>query len=217
MKMEANYDPVTGDVHLEYDIQAQMIFKLAWTKLNSNFDFQSSPLRKSMGEECDEDIVKPLKLLADFGSYRTFKKQVRPMAMEKLLGLICWYVVRLIDSREPVKPFDDALMLIANVTPIAISHFDLPPAIEVFDQSKTHPAAWRAFEKLRVWDKNEMPHLYAVEMLYLWQELKLLRRPNSSLKSLVRSLDVSIFLLREAFTGLAIKEVSGTSKGKKRK
>jgi hypothetical protein len=217
MKMEADYDPITGTVYLQYDAQAQQMFEEASKKLTPLFDFHSTPLQRMLGEESEEDIGKPLKLLSDFGSSSTRTFQVRPLGMQSLLGLICWQALRLIDSRESVKPFDDVLMLLSNVTLFAVLPVDLPPASEVFDQRKTHPAAWKSFERLRTWDKNTMPHLYAVEMLFLWQSLKRLRRPIDSLKTLAASLDASTCLLRMAFESLDIKEITKTSHGRKKK
>lgn len=215
--MESNYEPVSGNLTLQYDAQAQKIFDQAARKLAPLFDFHSSPLRKMMGEEAEEDIVAPLRLLTELGSASQRALQVRPMAMESLLNLICWMALRQSDSQQSVKPFDHALILLSTVTPISVLPVDLPPAVEVFDVKKTNPGVWNAYETLRSWDRNTMPHLYAIQMHQLWLALRRLRRPASSLKALIASLDASIFLFRMTVESLAINEISSPIHGSKKK
>lgn len=103
MKMESDYEPITGTLQLQYDAQAQKIFDEASKKMAPRFDFSSSPIRKMMGEEADEDIGKPLRLLAELGASSSRTIQVRPMAMQSLLNLTCWMALRLSDDQQPIK------------------------------------------------------------------------------------------------------------------
>jgi hypothetical protein len=217
MKIKADYDPASGIVNLNYDLKAQRIFENAAKKLTPLFDFHSTPLRRMMGEESEEDVVKPLKLLSDLGSSPTRRFQVRPPAVQFLLNLICWHVLGLSDSQTSVKPFDDAVKLLSQVTPFPILPVDLPPVNEVFDKQKVPPAVWKSFEQLRNWDRHTFPHLTAVEIVFLLQELKKLRRPMETLKSLAASLDAAIYLIRATFEVLAIQEISGTSLKKRKR
>ena len=215
--MESTYEPVSGTLELLYDPQAQKVFNQASKKLTPLFDFHSSPLRKMLGEEADEDIGAPLRLLAALGTSSSRKLQVRPLAMQNLLDLTCWLMFSLNDSGKPVKPLDNALILLSNVTPISILPGDLPPASEVFDKKTTNPGAWKAYETIRLWEKTTMPHLYAIQMYFLLQELKRLRNPISSLKSLMSSLDASTFLLCKVMEVLALKEISETTSKRRKK
>lgn len=217
MKMESDFEPITGTLQLQYDAQAQKIFDEASKKMDPRFDFNSSPIRKMMGEEADEDIGKPLRLLAELGASASRTIQVRPMAMQSLLNLTCWMALRLSDDQQPIKPLDSVVVLLSSVTPIPVLPVDLPPASEVFDNASTNPGAWSAYETLRLWKKDTMPHLYAIQAHYLWHELRRIRRLNPTLKTLLSSLDTETILLRMAVEALALQEISGTTRKRRKK
>ena len=216
IKLSATYAPETDLLVLRFDDDVQKLFAKGSRTLTSLLGQGGPPSALENDADWYEDIGLPLMILERLGTEPTQTVRVRPEHLYSLMGLVCWTTLHLADNQQPVDTFRDVVSLLASVTPVPIPPVDLPPTDEVLDR-KNQSAAWSCFEMLRSWQRQEFPELPVIQAHNLWVELRRIRKPNGQIKTLLATLDTETIMFRWAMEALAIKEISGAPRRKRKK
>src|ERR1700722_18135953 len=90
-------------------------------------------------------------------------------------------------------------ILLGISAPYAVPPIPLPPAVEAFDRTKTSPAAWAAYEVVRLWSHPGLPYLSLFELYQVWTAFQVEPPTDNHSKSFRDWLSQTTVGFREAF------------------
>jgi len=215
MKLTADYDHHTQVIELRYDDEAQTVFATAAQAMTRFLNPPGSPASLEQGPDWHEDVGRNLELLTRLGAESSHRLRVQAEYLDDLLCLVCCLTPYLLACDTTVDWLRDLVLLLSRNVPLPVPVEDLPPAAEVLDR-KTHPEAWKAWQKLRS-AKNGQEELTLLEAYHLWFALHGLPKQNSSIETLVSTLDTFTLAFRWAMRDLAFDDVTGGKIRKEKK
>ena len=208
MTIHGIYESATSCVEMEYDEEAQEIFKQVYLAGEER-------RHEEIKEASVGGITSDMKLRYEIGWEVVLllgkepSRRLRLSADKTTSVLVTLLSATLsnLNQNRPVGALQSALVLVAKVVPVPVCPVPVPPAAEIFDRSVTPAEVWRTLEYLRTCRQADKPHIFLFRLYGLWYELRQVINPGPEVARLVEVLAQTTCLFRLTMQRLALLDV----------